>query len=125
MMHPEEAPKILRTLIRKKGILAMMVDQSRTGKGNVVPFLGRPNSLWLRLPMEANSEGAAVVTLRVLRKGDSHILRFETVYPPHTGPQELTQQLTQELERWIQENPQQWAWNYPKLWESVEISRNS
>lgn len=116
IVRPDEAPKQLRELIRKKGIMAMMLDQSRSGKGNVVDLLGRPCPLWMRLPTEACKEGATIVTFHATRRGDEHILKFETAYPGGTHPHELEHMLTREFERWILENPEQWAWNYPRLW---------
>ncbi|HSQ42719.1 MAG TPA: lysophospholipid acyltransferase family protein [Fibrobacteraceae bacterium] len=116
IFRPDEAPKLLHSLIRKKGIVAMMADQSRHGKGNRVDFLGRPNQLWLRLAIDACQEGAAVITFRAMRKGGFHVLKFENLYPPRTPPHELLRQITGEFERWILENPEQWTWNYPRLW---------
>lgn len=120
IIRPDEAPKAIRSLIRRKGLLAIMVDQARSGKGHLVNLLGRPSYLWTRLPEEANQLGAAVVTFRAMRKGGAHVLKFETVYAPKTPVEELRRGLAMEFERWIVENPEQWAWNYPRLWQTQE-----
>lgn len=116
MVRPDEAPKLLKDLIRKKGLMAIMVDQSRSGKGNVVELLGNPTYMWMRLPLEASKEGATIVTFHASRRGSEHVLKFESVYTPDTHPQEIQRKLTLEFERWILENPEQWTWNYPRLW---------
>jgi KDO2-lipid IV(A) lauroyltransferase len=118
MFRPEDSPRLLKELIRQSHPVAIMIDQSRQGKGIEVPFLGRPNHLWLRFPLQANQAGATIVTVRAIRKEGKHIIQFENAYPPHTDTQTLTQSLTQEFEQWIRENPEQWTWNYPRLWES-------
>lgn len=114
--QPTEAPQVLRHLLRKKGVLALMLDQSRDPHGNVVELLGRPTRLFYRLPQEANKLGATIVTFRTMRRGSSHLVKFESAYPPGMTPQELERELTREVERWIVENPEQWAWNYAGHW---------
>jgi len=114
--NPSEAPQVMRHLLRKKGILALMLDQSRDPQGNVVEMLGRKTRLFFRLPQEANKLGATIITFRTMRRGNTHLIRFESLYPPQTHPKELERGLTREIERWILENPEQWTWNYPGNW---------
>lgn len=114
--NPTEAPQVLRHLLRKKGILALMLDQSRDPQGNIVELLGRRTRLFFRLPQEASKLGAAVITFRAMRQGGEHLIQFETVYSPQTSPKDIERGLTQEIERWIVENPEQWAWNYAGNW---------
>jgi len=117
IVSPSEAPKLLRELIRKKGMVAMMLDQSRTGKGTRVELFSRPTYFWLRLPLEACQEGATIVTVRAIRKGNEHVIKFESAYPGGYDQQQLSQMLASEFESWIRENPEQWTWNYPRLWQ--------
>lgn len=117
---PSEAAWTLKRLIRKQEILAVMLDQSRDPDGNRVNLLGRPTRLFFRLPQEACQWGACVVTFRTYRERDHHYIRFETMYPPFTPPQELAQKLAKEVESWIQEHPEQWTWNYPGNWSLTE-----
>lgn len=114
--NPAEAPQVLRHLLRKKGILALMLDQSRDPQGNIVELLGRRTRLFFRLPQEASKLGATVISFRTMRRGSSHLVKFETIYSALTPPKEIEHELTQEIERWIVENPEQWAWNYAGNW---------
>lgn len=114
--NPTEAPQVMRHLLRKNGILALMLDQSRDPIGNTVELLGRHTRLFYRLPQEASKMGATIVTFRTCRRGNSHVVKFETLYPAKMPPKELERELTTEIERWILENPEQWAWNYPGNW---------
>jgi len=114
--NPTEAPQVMRHLLRKSGILALMLDQSRDPIGNTVELLGRRTRLFYRLPQEACRMGATIVTFRTCRRGNSHVVKFENLYPAQTPPKELERELTAEIERWILENPEQWAWNYPGNW---------
>lgn len=117
ILFPAEASTALRTLLRHGEMLALMVDQSREGKGTPCQFLGRTNTLWLRLPCQANKAGAYLLTYRALRNGDQHILRFGTVYEPSTPIEFLSERLAEEFSTWVRECPEQWCWNYLKLWQ--------
>lgn len=117
---PSKAAWTLKRLIRNQEILAVMLDQSRDPEGNRVNLLGRPTRLFFRLPQEACQWGACVVTFRTYREQDQHYIRFETLYPPFTPPQEMAQCLEKEVESWIQEHPEQWTWNYPGNWALTE-----
>jgi|GEM_PF-1910038 len=118
LYQPEQSAQLLRDLLRKGGILAILCDQSRQGKGILVPLWGRPTELWTRLPTSACAQGATVLSLRALRRSQEHELRFETLYAPQTNAETLSCALGKEFEAWILESPAQWAWNYPRLWQA-------
>lgn len=126
----EEVGLVLRNLFKSKGILAMVVDQARNARGNCVKLFGKQSTLYLRLPEKANQMGAGIVTFRTWseiakdnkgKKFRQHIVRFEKYYPPKyslkstTGtPTEspLVSEISQEIENWISDHPEQWCWNY-------------
>jgi len=138
--HPDELSLLLRNLftapekIGKKGnpILAMVVDQGRHTKGNVVSLFGRQTTLYLRLPEKVNRMGAGIVTFRTFTRDAAHVptgklgqhshseivIRFEKYYPPKY---DLTKKecdatlidcISHEIENWIAEHPAEWSWNY-------------
>ena len=111
--HPEETGKLIRDLFKTKGILAMVFDQGKNTKGNTVELFGQASTLYLRLPQKVNQMGASVVTFRTWTNTKRQIvIRFESVYPPKTNPEELVENIAKETERWISEHPEQWSWNY-------------
>lgn len=110
------APLVLRSVIRTNGILALMVDQSRSTSGVRTHFLGRPTRLFLRLVQEANQMGALVITCRCICRGGKHILRFENCYEGKQPWNELEHTLVEEFQRWVREYPEQWVWSYEGHW---------
>ncbi len=111
-----EISTLLRKFLREKSILALVTDQAKNAKGNTVTLFEKKTDLYLRLPLEANRLGAAVVTFRTFRNADgNHTIRFERCYAPRTNPEELIESFTHDAETWISEHPEQWAWNYHGL----------
>lgn len=126
----EEVGLVLRNLFKSKGILAMVVDQARNARGNCVKLFGKQSTLYLRLPEKANQMGAGIVTFRTWseiakdnkgKKFRQHIVRFEKYYPPKYSPKSTTgtptesplvSEISQEIENWISDHPEQWCWNY-------------
>ena len=118
---PEDVGKVIRNLFKTKGILAMVVDQARNTKGNLVQLFGRDTTIYLRLAVKANQMGAGVVTFRTFSetvtgphggKRREHVVRFEKYYPPRFDQNELVQSIAKEIESWIADHPEQWCWNY-------------
>lgn len=112
-VHPAESAKLLRRL-KKPCIIATMADQSRWSKPAYFPFLGRENGFWLELTMRANGLGAKLYTLRVQRIGNEHHLILESMENP--SPEKIVSRFSS----WIQETPEQWVWNYPRLWDGAK-----
>lgn len=134
--HPEETGRLLRELFRTKGILAMVYDQGKNTKGNIVELFGRQTTLYLRLVEKINRMGAGIVTFRTwteMRGSPSRdskypegsiVIRFESYYPPKydetvvgkaaslAGESLLVEAIACETERWIADHPDQWSWNY-------------
>ena len=129
--HPDETGRLIRELFRTKGILAMVVDQGKHTKGNLVSLFGRPTPLYLRLPQKINEMGAGIVIFRTWSEKKRIVIRFENYYPPkydenagkaaNAAPSENPQNLDKsplvtaiasEIETWIAEHPEQWSWNY-------------
>ena len=129
--HPDETGRLIRELFRTKGILAMVVDQGKHTKGNLVSLFGRPTPLYLRLPQKINEMGAGIVIFRTWSEKKRIVIRFENYYPPkydenagkaaNAAPSESPQNLDKsplvtaiasEIETWIADHPEQWSWNY-------------
>lgn len=114
--HTSEISIIFKKFLREKGILALLVDQAKTTKGNGITLFKKKTLVYLRLPLEANRLGAAIITFRTFREpSGNHVIRFENCYMPKTEPQILIDHFSQEAENWITQHPEQWAWNYYKL----------
>lgn len=122
--HPEETGRLIRELFRTKGILAMVYDQGKNTKGNIVELFGRQTTLYLRLIQKINQMGAGIVTFRTWTEKRRIVIRFETFYPPkydenvagkaasQAEESPLVKDIARETERWIAEHPDQWSWNY-------------
>lgn len=132
--HPDETGRLIRELFRTKGILAMVIDQGKNTKGNMISLFGRPSTLYLRLPQKINEMGAGIVTFRTWSEKKRIVIRFENYYPPkydiqhgretsarlndqsvkNATPSEsaLVTAIAREVETWIAEHPEQWSWNY-------------
>lgn len=129
--HPDETGRLIRKLFRTKGILAMVVDQGKHTKGNIVSLFGRPSTLYLRLPQKINEMGAGIVTFRTWSEKKRIVIRFESYYPPQydvthkppeisfkdkyarsTSESPLVTAIAHEIETWIADHPEQWSWNY-------------
>lgn len=138
--YPHELPQLLRNLFtppsqtgkKKNAILAMVIDQGRHTKGNIVSLFGQHSTLYSRLPEKVNQMGAGIVTFRaftrpvqtspILSHKTEIVIRFEKYYPPKfsqqnslessRGKQHLTDCIAKEVESWISEHPSEWSWNY-------------
>ncbi len=112
-IHPADSAKLLRRL-KKPCIIATMADQSRWSKPSYFPFLGRDNGFWLDLPMRAHKLGAKLYTLRAKRVDQDHHLILESMENP------TPEKIVERFSLWIQETPDQWVWNYPRLWSAAK-----
>lgn len=109
---PDDTHLVLKKLIREKGILAMLVDQAKNSKGVLTRLWDKNFNLYLRLPIKANQMGAAIITFRTFSVKNQIIVRFEKIYPPKSEANTITQGISNEIESWIEEHPEQWTWNY-------------
>lgn len=110
----EEVGSVLKRTIREKGILALLIDQAKNGKGNKVQLWDKSFFLYLKVPLKANQLGAAIITFRTFTTKTGIIVRFEKLYPPKTSEDLIKKSIAREVEHWIEEHPEQWTWNYHK-----------
>lgn len=110
----KEVGYALKKVIREKGILAMLIDQAKNGKGNKVRLRNKDFLLYLKVPLKANQMGAAIITFRTFATKERIIVRFEKLYPPKSSEELIKKSVAREVENWIEEHPEQWTWNYHK-----------
>jgi KDO2-lipid IV(A) lauroyltransferase len=130
---PQDAPpRRLLEVLRGGGFVGLLADlEARRIAGAVVPFLGRP-ALTMTAPAAlARAARVPVVPVRCVARGARYRLSAEE--PLELDPAldrqaatlELTARLNATFERWIREDPGQWAW-HQRRWRSVEeLSRLS
>ena len=133
---PNETRQLVRDFLSpaptgtRNRILAMVVDQGRDTKGNVVQLFGQSTTLYLRLPELLNDKGVGLVFFRAyLKSGKSVkgdkidksdreiVIRFEKYYEPHYNNTEksgLVDAIAVDIENSIAMVPEQWSWNYHK-----------
>jgi KDO2-lipid IV(A) lauroyltransferase len=103
-------------LLRRNGMLGILIDQNFHKGGIFVDFFNRPAATNTLVPILARRTGCVVVPLHnVWRDGKIVItceppVVFSTNPDPATALAEDTQQLTGIVEKWIREDPSQWLW---------------
>ncbi len=111
----QSAVKLTRAL-KQGGKVGLLIDQ-KMNDGIAIPFLGTPAMTSTAAAELALRYGAWLVPAQVIRTGGAHFRII--VHPPFT-PQackptdqqkyDLTLQMNQQLENWIQQRPGQWFW---------------
>ena len=108
------AIQIMRHL-RNKGFAGILIDQ-KLNEGIPVPFFGM-DAFTTPAPAELSLRfGTIIVLARVIRRQGAHFdVEIIEVTTPNTGDRAadvlaLTQRMTQQLEQWIREYPEQWLW---------------
>lgn len=112
--HPRE---ILRVLARGE-VVGLLADlEARRIDGESVPFFGIP-ALTMTAPAAlARASRAPLVPARCVRRGARHRLMFEepVAVDRSLARRETTldvcRRLNATFERWIREDPEQWAWH--------------
>ena len=109
--------KLLRVL-RERGYIGLLMDQHAKSDGVWVPFFGRPASTTPTPALLALRTGAPIVTGYARRLPG--VYRFEIFWdePIHVIPtddraadiERITRQLSQRMEGYIREFPEQWLW---------------
>jgi KDO2-lipid IV(A) lauroyltransferase len=107
--------KELLGVLRRGGVLGMLIDQDTRVRGEFVTFFGRPAHTATAPASLALRTGAAVVVGRSWRDRHEHHVVFERLDVPAEGEQEtrvreLTALLSAHLETAIREHPEQWVW---------------
>jgi len=103
-------------LLRRNGILGVMVDQNFYKGGVFVNFFGRPAATSTLIPILARRTGCAVLPMHNVWHGEKIRITCEPPVTLSSNPdqaaaiQEDTQRLTGYVERWVREDPAQWLW---------------
>jgi KDO2-lipid IV(A) lauroyltransferase len=103
-------------LLRRNGILGILIDQNFHKGGVFVDFFGRPAATNTLVPILARRTGCAVLPMHNVWKGEKIRIICEAPVTLSANPDqnaaigEDTQMLTRIAERWIREDPSQWLW---------------
>lgn len=108
--------------LKKKEILAILLDQDAREAGIVSPFLGLPASTPSGPIRLARKFGSPIAPVHIVRNPDG-ITMTMTIEPAFEGldggpfGQDLQQAIdacNEAISRWIRETPEQWMWMYPR-----------
>lgn len=108
--------------LRKKEILAVLLDQDARDAGVVSPFLGQPASTPIGPIKLARKFGSPVVPVHIIRNPDGVTMTM-TMEPALEGAdgapfgedvQHAADACNGAISRWIRETPGQWMWMYPR-----------
>ena len=110
------------TCLKKKEILAILIDQDAREAGVVSPFLGYPASTPPGPVRLAQKLGSAVVPVHIIRNPDGitmtislePALEGEGGRPFGEDLQRSVDACNDVASRWIRETPEQWMWMYPR-----------
>lgn len=118
VIYKQKALARVLTTIREGGIVAILIDQNVQAKDGVfVRFFGRPACTTTVAAALALKTGCAIVPVHCRLQGNGRYLM--TYGPPveweGTGRRDedllaLTQHLTDVIEGWVRETPEQWLW---------------
>jgi KDO2-lipid IV(A) lauroyltransferase len=103
-------------LLRKNGILGVLIDQNFYKGGVFVNFFGRPAATNTLVPILARRTGCAVLPMHNVWKGEririicQPPVNLSRNFDPALAIQEDTAELTRYVEQWIREDPSQWLW---------------
>lgn len=103
-------------LLRRNGVLGIMVDQNFAGGGVFVNFLGRPAATTPIVSIMARRTGAAVLPMHSWWDHNDLYLRWDPPFELSGEPDadkavaEDTQRMTRVVEGWVRERPGQWLW---------------
>lgn len=104
------------SLLRKNGILGILIDQNFNRDGVFVDFFGRPASTTPVVSVLARRTGCAVLPMHNYWDGNKIRIVCEGPLPLSQNPDlnqaltEDTQQMTHIAEGWIRQDPGQWFW---------------
>jgi Kdo2-lipid IVA lauroyltransferase/acyltransferase len=103
-------------LLRRNGILGILIDQNFYKGGVFVDFFGRPAATSPLVPILARRTGCVVLPMHNLWVGNKIRIICEAPVTLSKNPEpdrailEDTQTLTHIVERWVRERPDQWLW---------------
>jgi KDO2-lipid IV(A) lauroyltransferase len=97
--------------------VGILIDQDTLGvESDFVDFMGLPARTPVGPSQAALRFGIPVLTLHILRKENGkYILEINepldlSVFDGDKGYLKLTANLTERIEEWVRENPEQWVW---------------
>lgn len=102
--------------IKRKEVLAVLLDQDARERGEVADFLGLPASTPTGPMRLALRFGTPIVPAHIVRNGDG-ITMTMTIEPPIEIPDDMqlaAERCNAAISRWIRETPDQWLWMYPR-----------
>jgi len=107
----------LMRVLRKNTAVGILIDQDTLGvESDFVDFMGLPARTPVGPSQAALRFGIPVLTLHILRKENGkYILEINepldlSVFDGDKGYLKLTANLTERIEEWVRENPEQWVW---------------
>jgi KDO2-lipid IV(A) lauroyltransferase len=117
----DEPPRRMLEILRRGATLGILCDlEVRRLDGRFVPFFGRP-ALTMTAPAAlARAARASIYPVRCVARGARYVMSADA---PLALRPELDRDRAQELlllelnavfERWIREDPEQWAWHQPR-----------
>lgn len=123
-------PRRLLELLRGGGFVGMLADlEARRIAATVVPFFGRP-ALTMAAPAAlARAARVPVVPVRCVARGERYRLSAEKPLEldrqleRSEAASDLATRLNAVFERWIREDPEQWAWHQRRWRRPEELDR--
>jgi len=116
MMDRRRAIREGLSLLRRNGVLGIMVDQNFAGGGVFVDFFGRPAATTPIVSIMARRTGAIVLPMHSWWEKDELFLQWDPAFELSRNADaeraiaEDTQRMTRVVEGWIRERPGQWLW---------------
>lgn len=110
-----KAARQLLGILKRGGVLGILIDQDTQVESVHVPFFGRPAATPVAAAQLARSRKAPVVVGHIHRQGPQHRVTLERVdLPPDDGSAAwlvtVTALLTARLEAAIRAHPEEWPW---------------
>ncbi|HEX5757935.1 MAG TPA: lysophospholipid acyltransferase family protein [Thermoanaerobaculia bacterium] len=110
------AGRQLLEVLRRGGVLAMLIDQDTRVEGVWVPFFGRPAYTPVGAARIALRQGAAVVPAFAERRPDgTHLVRCHPALDLPADETAATAVMTAAIEAQVRRRPEQWVW-WHKRW---------
>jgi KDO2-lipid IV(A) lauroyltransferase len=105
------AARQILALLRRGGVLGMLIDQDTKVDGVWVPFFGHPAFTPVGAAKIALRQGARVIPTFIERRPNgSHLIRVHPSLDLPNDPREATAVMTMAIEEQIRRHPEQWVW---------------
>lgn len=102
--------------LRRREVLAVLLDQDARDAGEVAPFLGAPASTPTGPLRLARKFGSPVVPVHIVRNADgaTMTMTFEPEIEIGDDMNAAAAACNAVISRWIEADPDQWMWMYPR-----------